>query len=96
MADLSSVVSFFAFAAPRPGSSTSCVLGFRGPGRFPVEGVGAAGVDDAVLSTVVVVGSAAELDADADCDVSSCGRHIGHFFASGESSGTSTTSLTRI
>ena len=101
MTDLSSVVSLFAFVAPRPGSSASRALGFRGPGRFPTGGVvpAAAGVDAAVLSTPAdaTAGSSAALDVDTDgCEISSCVRHNGHFLASGESSGTSTTSLIRV
>ena len=100
MTDLSSVVSLFAFVAPRPGSSASRALGFRGPGRFPTGGVvPAAGVDAAVLFTPAdaTANSSAALGVDADgCEISSRVRHNGHFLASGESSGTSTTSLTRV
>ena len=89
MADLSSVVSFFAFW--EEGREVREVFGFRGPGRLPGVGFGG-GSDPAVRgwhgSSVLSAG---------DCvRASSAGFHSGHFLASGESSGTCTISLRKI
>jgi hypothetical protein len=63
------------------------VLGFRGPGRFAGGRVS------------LVVGAegrgVACTDEEEEAAASSGGRHNGHFFASAEPSGTSTTSLAR-
>ena len=100
MADLSSVVSFFAFWCP--GSGASVVLGFRGPGRL-----GAAGFEElveAVGGVEVLATGGVDVDADragsvfsvfaVNCIGGDGGElYRGHFFASTESSGTSVTSL---
>ena len=91
MADLSSVVSFFALGEEAPGRGGRQVFGLRGRGRsdFPamgvictvdkvdVEGRGSAGMDDCSWSGIIL----------------SFGIQCGHVFASSELSGTSSISL---
>lgn len=74
-----------------PASDT---LGLRGPGRF-AGGFAATGVVDGVptVDGVDVEVSGWVPDIDATGGVRSGSRHKGHFFASGESAATSTTSL---
>lgn len=105
IADLSSVVIFLACDAL--GIEGSAVRGFRGPGRFTtgvdVAVVGAVGLGSraggsAELSPLSLSSSCPfseeGVDAGADSDVRrGCDDQRGHFFASSESSGTSTTSL---
>lgn len=99
MTDLSRVVSFFAVVEDRPGSSGRRVLVFRGPGRLPA-GAGAGGLDGLSVGGALLWwfsedgGGTGSSDVGAETSVSSSDCHTGHFFASGESSGTSTTSVT--
>jgi len=118
IADLSRVVSFFAFVGP--GRGASAVFGLRGPGLLigglgahdepdacSVEVMGASTMgfkdDESAMVASVPTGVDTVTDSvsgaiDAVVETVSSSRkegsfHKGHFFASGESSGTSTTSL---
>src|SRR5258708_37384223 len=94
MTDLSRVVSFFAVIEDRPGSSGRRVLGFRGPGRLPAGGLDGFSAGGALLGWFSEDGGGTgSSDVGAEASVSSSECHNGHFLASGESSGTSTTSL---
>ena len=77
--------NFFALLVGIAGSET---FGLRGPGRFMV------GLID-ISTDVGVMPEGAEVEVDATGGVFSKSgeRHTGHFFASGESTATSTTSL---
>ena len=100
IADLSSVVIFL--ACDGLGIEGSTVRGFRGPGRFDPR------VDVAVDNTAGLGSTAGDTDGDGGLSpfvvsspfseegvvaVAGRGDQRGHFFASSDSSGTSTTSL---
>ena len=96
MADLSSVVSFLtgSFLA---GMSASLLLAFRGPARLPGVFAGPFTTFAGGLEAVAAPASVAELSLDVPgallLSTSSEGIQRGHFLASSESAGTSTTSL---
>jgi len=91
MADLSNVDSFLALCDEEVGREGSEVFGLRGPGRLPFD-VGPIGADAATLGTDFAFNGSDDPGTEMDAS-SSGGCHSGHFLASTESSGTSTTSL---
>jgi hypothetical protein len=98
IADLSKVVSFFAFC--EDGRAAKDVLGLRGPGRLPGAGCGfeADGESKASELEAAAFRSTQSAEEVEDGPVFSCsgGRHSGHFLASGESSATSVISLAKL
>jgi hypothetical protein len=96
MADLSRVDSFFAFWEVELGRSGSEVRDLRGPGRLPATLGAPVGWEIEAAEEDSTLGSGVAVD-DSGVDTRSPsfggGRQRGHFLASGESSGTSTTSL---
>ena len=111
MADLSNVVSFFAFEEPGVGSDESESLDFRGPGRRAVGLISAAkssfgedAIEDDTAAAMAGVDPAGEGDVAAvsvwalvEAEEDNCGSlYNGHFFASSQSSGTSFSSLNNL
>ena len=101
-ADISNVVSFFPFWEPADGGSASCTFGLRRPGRLAGVCVGTTEVDAASAAAAATSGGVSSVDGVGMPEPLSCGTgsswpfggfQRGHFLASAESSGTSTTSL---
>ena len=97
-ADFSRVVSFFPFRESADGSSASWTFGFRRPGRLATTGCALAAEGDDAMGKSAGDGVAAVLPVESSSGVAAAskfsgGFQRGHFFASVESSGTSTISL---
>ena len=99
-------MSFFPFCEPAEGSSASCNFGLRRLGRLVVKGcacVDGMEDDDDADAAAIAAGGTSSVDGAGVPEPLSCGTAAsfwpsggfqrGHFFASAESSGTSTISL---